>query len=210
METSRVPVFQKRFRELRGDLPQAQFAEKIGLSRPTVGLYESGKRIPDIEVLTLIAEKCDVSADWLLGLSEYPTKDIALSSVCEYTDLSIAAVEALEIVAAENGSKYISHIIQDYGFELFMGMQRIQEATNDAKPVLLMAGDKSIMPPIKRLQALNDARTPLELSLFSFSELCRRIADSFGSYSVLEEFGCAYQAFLESTRKEEDDGDQTI
>lgn len=60
-------VFAQRFRELRGSRTQAEFADFLGLSRPTVGLYESGKRVPDATVLKRIAEKCGVSADYLAG-----------------------------------------------------------------------------------------------------------------------------------------------
>jgi len=73
MEASRLPVFREKFRELRGDLTQAQFADKLGLSRPTVGLYESGARIPDAKVLQKIASRCNVSADNLLGLPSCQT-----------------------------------------------------------------------------------------------------------------------------------------
>lgn len=74
MTTSRLPIFQERFKALRGNMTQGQFAEKLGISRPTVGLYESGARIPDAEVLRNIAEKCNVTSDWLLGIEDCFTK----------------------------------------------------------------------------------------------------------------------------------------
>ncbi len=92
MATSRLPIFQERFKALRGDMTQGQFAEKLGISRPTVGLYESGARIPDAEVLRDIATRCDVSADWLLGLSEMRSPDKSLDAV---TGLSDRAIENL-------------------------------------------------------------------------------------------------------------------
>lgn len=71
MEANRFPDFSKRFRELRGDKTQAEFAEMIGVSRPTVGYYENGTRLPDAITLRQIAERCKVSSDWLLGLSDF-------------------------------------------------------------------------------------------------------------------------------------------
>lgn len=95
MKTARIPIFQERIRELRGDMTQGQFAEKIGVSRPTIGLYESGARIPDAEVLRDISEKCNVSADWLLGLAEIRTANAKVREVCKYTGLSEQAILAL-------------------------------------------------------------------------------------------------------------------
>lgn len=85
MKKSRLPIFAKRVKELRGEMTQGQFAEKLGISRPTVGLYESGARIPDAEVLRDIVEKCNVSADWLLGcetkVSDTPYLATAIEAV---------------------------------------------------------------------------------------------------------------------------------
>jgi len=41
---------------------------QIGVARATVGFYESGERLPDALVLRKIAEACNVSADWVLGI----------------------------------------------------------------------------------------------------------------------------------------------
>lgn len=66
----KFPIFQERFKILRGDLTQEEFANKIGISRPTVGFYESGERMPDALVLKKISEACEISIDWLFGMSE--------------------------------------------------------------------------------------------------------------------------------------------
>ena len=65
----RFPLFQMRLRELQGTMTQKQFADKLGMSRQTVGFYLAGKRLPDALGVVNIAEKMDVSADWLLGTS---------------------------------------------------------------------------------------------------------------------------------------------
>lgn len=93
METSRLPKFQERFKELRGDMPQGEFCKKIRISRPTVSLYENGERIPDAEVLRNIAEYCNVSADWLLGLSDIQTANEDMKTAQRVTGLSEKAIE---------------------------------------------------------------------------------------------------------------------
>lgn len=71
----RFPVFRERFNALLEGRSVTEFAEFLGMSRQTVGFYLNGDRIPDALTLRDIAEKCMVSADWLLGLSEYSNRD---------------------------------------------------------------------------------------------------------------------------------------
>ena len=98
MDNVRFPIFRERFSQLRGDMKQDEFAEFLGFSRPTVALYESGKRVPDAVALKTIAVKCGVSADWLLGLSEVrsPKPDVQL--ICNSTGLSENAIIELQKV----------------------------------------------------------------------------------------------------------------
>ena len=95
MEQKRLPIFAERFNNLRGEKTQGEFADFIGISRPTVGFYENGERIPDALTLRQIAKKCGVSADWLLALSEVKNPDATLQGVCAYTGLDEGAVELL-------------------------------------------------------------------------------------------------------------------
>lgn len=86
-QNNRIPMFRDHLRELMGDLSTTDFAKKIGLSRQTVGFYLNGDRIPDCETLAQICSKCDVSADWLLGLSKVKTPDIAVQQMVEKSGL---------------------------------------------------------------------------------------------------------------------------
>lgn len=92
---SRFPIFTERFLTLRGDMSQEDFAVFLGVSRPTVGLYESGQRIPDALTLKTIAEKCGVSADYLLGLSDCPSLSEDAQAIQKSLGLSFAAAENL-------------------------------------------------------------------------------------------------------------------
>lgn len=67
--------FKANFNKLRGDMTQAEFAKFLGISRPTVGFYENGARIPDALTLRKIASKCNVPADYLLGIVESKIQD---------------------------------------------------------------------------------------------------------------------------------------
>ena len=91
-EKTKLPIFTERFRTLRGERTQAEFAIFLEISRPTVGFYENGERIPDASVLARICKKCEVSADWLIGLTEVRQVNAELRSACEYTGLSEKAI----------------------------------------------------------------------------------------------------------------------
>ena len=98
-KNDRIPIFTERFRKLQGDRSNTEFAEFLEISRQTVGFYCNGDRVPDALTLIKIAEKCNVSADWLLGLSELRTTGGELAKACNYTGLSEEAVEGLHWIA---------------------------------------------------------------------------------------------------------------
>lgn len=81
-------TFAKRLLEVRGDMSQAEFAQRLGVSRGSIGLYEQGKRLPDIEVLRNIAEQFNVSCDWLVGLTDTKVIEPDIKAACEITGLT--------------------------------------------------------------------------------------------------------------------------
>ncbi len=95
MEQRRFPVFAERFAQLRGDRTQGEFASILGLSRPTVGFYENGSRLPDAYTLRHIAVTCDVSADWLLGISDERTINGDIAQASRYTGLSANSIRKI-------------------------------------------------------------------------------------------------------------------
>jgi len=92
---NKFPIFQERFNKLRGELSQDDFAKKIGISRPTVGFYENGERLPDALVLKKIAESCNASIDWLLGLTDVETGNADDIAVEKQFGLSVNAIPIL-------------------------------------------------------------------------------------------------------------------
>ncbi len=93
--------FMQRLKKLRGDRSNTEFATFLGLSRQTVGFYLNGDRVPDFNSLKIIAQKCQVPADYLLGLSDVKSYDADLQSVCRYTGLSEEAIKAVRKIAKD-------------------------------------------------------------------------------------------------------------
>jgi len=85
----------KALREKAG-LNQSQLADKLCVSRGSISFYENGDRIPDIEFLCKVSEYFDVSADWLLGLSDVKSLDVDIKGISEKTGLSEKAATKLK------------------------------------------------------------------------------------------------------------------
>ena len=62
-------IFGERFKALRTAMnkTQKEFSEFLGIPQPTLSAYESGRNKPTIDVVIAIANKCNVSVDWLCG-----------------------------------------------------------------------------------------------------------------------------------------------
>lgn len=120
-----VEVFGKRLKELRkaNGYTIEQFADMVGISKSTLGYYENDKRMPDIEILTRIADTLNVNADYLIGRTNTTALKGKMKTVCEFTGLSDCAVEYLsELVKNKDYAKLsiINHLFQelceDYDF----------------------------------------------------------------------------------------------
>ena len=66
--------FRKRLREAieESGLTPQYIENELGVEHATVVLWLAGKRRPSIEHLSFICSLLDVSADYLLGLSDQP------------------------------------------------------------------------------------------------------------------------------------------
>ena len=94
-------IFATRLRAVMADrgTNQTRLSDQIQreqgqtMQRQTISQYMNGQSKPDTERLTLLCRALNVSADYLLGLSDIASPDTNLKGVCDYTGLSEAAVE---------------------------------------------------------------------------------------------------------------------
>lgn len=115
----RFPEFTRRFRELRGTRDNTEFGKFLGISRQTVGFYYNGDRIPDAQGIKQIAEKCGVSADWLLGLTDIKSPNISIRDISDYTGLSESTIHLLHSRFGKFPSQFINLICdRDDGYRL--------------------------------------------------------------------------------------------
>ena len=110
-------------------LKQREVAEALEVQRQTVSLYTKGQALPDISTLTKITQFFNVSADYLLGITDAPTVDVKKRTVCDYVGLSETSVDKLHELKKEKTelpcSRILSDIISDSNFDDFI--QRVQQ-----------------------------------------------------------------------------------
>ena len=71
-------------------LSRKQVAELVGVSASTIGLYESGERIPSVMVLVKLATQYKTSVDYLLGIDNTEKEMLSLEGL---TDKQIKALK---------------------------------------------------------------------------------------------------------------------
>lgn len=99
-------IFASRLKTImnKRGLNQTHLQEKISmqtgktLQRQTISLYMNGQSKPDTERLLLLCNALDVSADYLIGLSQIESPNTDLQGVCKFTGLAEEAVENLCII----------------------------------------------------------------------------------------------------------------
>ncbi len=71
-----MKIYAARIKQLRTEkgLSQDQLAALLGISRSAVGMYETGKREPDLETCEAIADIFNIDMDYLTGRSEIERK----------------------------------------------------------------------------------------------------------------------------------------
>lgn len=141
---NRFPIFQKRFRELQEEMSNTEFADFLGMSRQTVGFYLNGNRIPDILGLEQIARKCNVSADWLIGISNAKSLDIDCKNICRYTGLSEESVIKLNKASMQKDGPNIISMFFD---RLLSGaIFRFQRDAIHYAAIVIQGGEKRKRP----------------------------------------------------------------
>lgn len=95
-----MATFSERFKELRQKrhYSQRELADKLGMSKSSIAMYESGQRKPDFEALEKIADFFNVDADYLLGRKDTTHQIMEINPTVDYTaQLSEDNVKILEI-----------------------------------------------------------------------------------------------------------------
>jgi len=90
------------------------FATVLGLNRATVSYYLNGDRVPDARTLFQICEKLSVSADWLLGISDFKSPDHDFHSACMTLGISEKAGKNIKDNTAKSGDSASDNKINEF------------------------------------------------------------------------------------------------
>ena len=112
----KMPCFRERLNELLSDSGKTiiAFAEFLGTSRQSLGYYLNGERIPDALMVKQFCERCHVSADWLLGLSDVKTPDSEVQAICKTTGLSEATISLLVFMSKNPDNQLLMKLIDAF------------------------------------------------------------------------------------------------
>ena len=88
----------EKIRKLREETstPQQKIADLLGVTRQSLSLYEKGERTINVEALGKLAEFFNVSADYLLGLSDVKSTEQDMKTACAVTGLSEKAINNIK------------------------------------------------------------------------------------------------------------------
>lgn len=90
-------ILPSRIRALIADsgATQNQIAKEIGVTRQSISQYCDGSTVPNADKLLKLAQYFNVSADYLLGITNAKTIDKDVQFICEYTGLNESVIASL-------------------------------------------------------------------------------------------------------------------
>jgi len=93
-------VFPTRLRELMRErgATQRKLADAVGVRPQTISLYATGQSYPDVNGIRKIAEYFEVSADWLLGLTNTPTTEPYQRAAFDALGINYKAIRYLMVL----------------------------------------------------------------------------------------------------------------
>lgn len=129
-ETEKKP-FPTRLRKLMQEnhVTQKTLGDAVGVRPQTISLYCTGQSLPDAEGITKICNFFDVSADWILGLSNSRLMDAELKSVCHYTGLDDSSVDRIRQIhslavrqAVDNKASWAKELGKDFSLDIALDL----------------------------------------------------------------------------------------
>lgn len=89
-------ILAQRLKTLRNEMnmTQVQFAKKMGFTQATLSAYENSQKKPSLDIIIDIAKKCEVTLDWLCGLTENKRETLEFTN---YKDAALIILKLIEI-----------------------------------------------------------------------------------------------------------------
>lgn len=170
---------------------QESIAERIGITQQTYGNYESGKRLPSIDILYSLAKLYNVPSDFLIGITDSDKNDKDIQTAVDLLGLSDKSVETL---LSENNASMpenwvvstmdcLNMFIEHDAFEsaALLAVQ-LRSLTEQFDNEVVLSLRDSIIKGEKwdgaNYEELNKFSDTIELKSFQFNKLISRIIDN--------------------------------
>lgn len=115
----------KQLRRSRG-MTQAELAEKLGLSASAIGMYEQGRREPELSVIMELCNIFNVPADVLLGTS--PAQDcLEIKDVMQDIQDRLLAADELTLDGTPMSRQDIDQLIEAIQMGTNLVLNRVEK-----------------------------------------------------------------------------------
>jgi transcriptional regulator with XRE-family HTH domain len=137
----------------RADLSQSAVANEIGLNTMSILNYETGKRVPDAEILRKFAQLYGCTADYLLGLADHANareEELGAQITATFSKEIDSLPFMTKAILMENVSRFISTTRQyatddDAHFDLLAALCRLVDVHTSMGATLLDMRDAIYM-----------------------------------------------------------------
>lgn len=140
MGDSELQVFSDRLKEIRNklNLTQVAFAEGIGITASALSAYENNLKNPSLGVVKKIAEKYNISIDWLCGL----TNTTSGEDIITYKDV-------LNLIVQITLSKHKKELCIEFNEQgpyigIYFHNQEMSDGLSDVKKIFSLFHSESI------------------------------------------------------------------
>ena len=139
-------IFKTVIKSLRTShgLTQDELSKQLGISRSTIGMYESGAREPDFETLELIADYFNVDTDYLLGRTNKTTY-IPSAFKSEDENNLLQSYRNLSDLNKKKSVTYIENLLSDQQLEEELELNAAHARTDIDIPEGIDTSDDDIM-----------------------------------------------------------------
>ena len=182
---------------------QEELASAIGEDRGTIRNWENRKRLIKAESIIKLAQHFQVSADYLLHLTEVQTPDTEKRAICEELGLTDVAIETLSFMTKdqrgislwdgiydlEPGYEQLAQqcisgfLSQPSSYQLFALLASLKARMDQASKVVgdyNNASDPAVKESYRR--ELEQLSKKMKVSMFEITEAVREIADYGSEY----------------------------
>lgn len=177
-------IFSQRIKQLRlkMNMTQKEFANSIGTTSVTISAYENDAKKPSLDIIKEIAEKFDISMDWICGLSETSVTENRFATYADIIKI-IIKLTTIKNLTVELGTSHSMHATYpDYGTSMddvdpnpYLGLIRFDDSVittfiSEWTDMIKLKEKKTIKPDLYELW-LNDKISSLNIPIDSKNQL---------------------------------------